>query len=75
MTDDLSEQRRKKSRGRTNREFFDLAINEFSDAEAIVIVGLKPINDINTIYTTDNSLIALRLTDIAREQITTDMED
>lgn len=68
------EAKRKKERGMTNEEFFDLSKSALIESKAVVIVGISDQGVITTYETSDSQLTTLGMLEIAKNQIIADME-
>lgn len=68
------EAKRKKERGMTNEQFFDLSKDALIKSKSVVIIGVSDEGVITTYETSDSQLTTLGMLEIAKNQIIADME-
>lgn len=71
---EFKEMKRKKERGMTNKDFFNLSRDALIESKAIVIVGISDTGVITTYQTSDSQLTSLGMLDVAKNEIISDME-
>ncbi|EXJ24440.1 hypothetical protein ADIAL_0179 [Alkalibacterium sp. AK22] len=72
---DLSEARRKKTRGMSNEEFLNTYTSAFLESESLVVISFDQNNVIRTFQSSDSQLTALGMIEVAKQQIIDDMAD
>lgn len=72
---DLSEARRKKTRGMSNEEFLNTYTPAFLESESLVVISFDQNNVIRTFQSSDSQLTALGMIEVAKQQIIDDMAD
>ncbi|WP_251855322.1 hypothetical protein [Enterococcus italicus] len=70
---DFKELKRKKERGSSNEEFMDDAKKFFANADCIIVTGISPSGAIDTLYTQTNSMQAIGMIEIAKQQMIDDL--
>lgn len=70
---ELQEYRRKRERGVSNEEFMDNTKEFFATADCIVVTGISPSGAIDTFYTQTNSMQAVGMLEIAKQQMIDDL--
>lgn len=70
---DFKELKRKKERGLSNSELMEQAKEFFADADCIIVTGISPNGEIDTFYTKANSMQAIGMIEIAKQQLIDDL--